>query len=469
MTNMVGRGRLTLTALLLALSLAFAGLAARSSPALAEGQVEYTSFYVDFPLYLQAGSFVYPVRYLVPKTVTPARASMEALIAGIPGNGGLRMIPLPKDTKVLGVSISNGVCTVDFSGEIRKLNVGSGGEAAVISAIVTTLGQFAGVDYVKILVDGQPLETLAGHVDISGPIPVHRDAVFQVLSDVQQHWSGGAVAALEAMDVIAGFPDGTFKPENKVTRGEFIKMLTEALGIPDAPSQPVPFRDVPGTWHEPYVKKALASGLLNPSEYGADLNPDQALPREEMARLLIQAKEAYQSRHPEVTYAPVANVPMFSDLSVTQERYRSAVQECARLGFLLGFPDGTFRPRETLKRSEAATVLTRVLGMPSSPGTSDIVRMSPLVGAKWDGGSLNILGASRAFEGTVNWRLKGSSGDELMYGYTTATLGMGWGVFGLHIDAALFAGKTPAALDLFLVSMKDGSEYSLVSLPLERQ
>ena len=466
MTKRVRPGRTAFVALFLTLSLAFVGFGASGSAALAAEQGEYTSFYVNFPLYLQTGACVYPVRYLVPKTVTPARASMEALIAGIPGNGGLRMIPLPKDTKVLGVSISNGVCTVDFSGEILKLNVGSGGEAAVISAIVTTLGQFAGVDYVRMLVDGKPLETLAGHVDITGPIPVSRDAVFQVLPDVEQHWSGGAVAALEAMDVIAGFGDGTFRPENRVTRGEFIKMLTEALELPDAPSQSVPFKDVPGTWHEAYVKKALASGLLDPSEYGTNLYPDQPLPREEMASLLMAAKDAYRSRHPEVGYELVSNVPAFSDISATQERYRSAVQECARLGFLRGFPDGTFRPRETLKRSEAATVLTRVLGMPS---TSDIIRISPLSGAKWDGGSLNILGVSRAFEGTVNWRLKGSSGDEIMYGYTTATQGMGWGLFSLHIDAALLEGKTPASLDLFLVSMRDGSEYSQVSLPLKRQ
>jgi len=428
----------------------------------AQGAEGFTSFYVYFPLYLQTGSFVYPVRYLVPATITPAKASMEALIAGLPGNGA-QLIALPKDAKVLSVSIKDGVCTVDFSEEIRKVNVGSGGEAAIISAIVTTLGQFQGVKSVNILVGGKALETLAGHVDISGPIPTDHRPVFQVLSDVHQHWSGGAVAALEVIDVVNGYEDGTFRPENKVSRAEFIKMLVEGLRLPYAPSQEVPFKDVPGKWHAPYIQRALAAGLIRMLDYGDYLKPDEYIPREEMAGLLITASAAYLKQHPEVQYPALDKVPAFSDLSAAQERYRSAVQESARLGFLRGFPDGTFRPKEVLKRSEAATVITRVLGM---PGNKDIVRMSPLTGAKWDGGSLNLLGAAQAFEGNVNWRLKDATG-EIMHGYTTATMGMGWGVFGLHIDSALFAGRTPKTLAVFLVSMEDGDEYSDLVLPLD--
>jgi hypothetical protein len=460
-TRIVRRGAALAALLLVAFIIGVVGAAA--APAEAQAAEGYTSFYVYFPLYLQTGASVYPVRYLVPTTPTPALASMQALIGGLPGNGGLRLIALPKDTTVK-VSIKDGNCTVDFSEEIRKVNVGSGGEAAVISAIVTTLGQFQGVKTVTILVGGKPVETLAGHVDITGPLSTEDRPVFQVLKDVYQHWSGGAVAALQVMDVISGYEDGTFGPETQVSRAEFIKMLTEGLRLPDAASQAIPFKDVQGLWHASYVQRALAAGLIKASDYGDYLKPDEIIPREEMANLLVTASAAYLKDHPEVQYPAPASVPFFSDLASTQERYRAAVQESARLGLLLGFPDGTFRPKEGLKRSEAATVITRVLGM---AGTKDIVRVSPLTGAKWDGGSINVLGAAQAFEGNVNWRLKSATGEDIMYGYTTASMGMGWGVFGLHIDAALFAGKTPKLLDVFLVSMMDGSEYSNVVLPLD--
>lgn len=426
----------------------------------------YTSFSVYFPLYTKIAASVYPVRYLVATTSTPMKAAVEALIAGIPGTGA-SFIALPKETKVLGISVNAGVCTVDFSAEILQVNVGSGGEATVLSSIVATLGQFPGVESVRILVEGQPMETLAGHVDITGPLSDSNIPVFQVMDDVSQHWSGGAVGVLMVKDVLDGYPDGAYKPDKEVTRAEFIKMLVEGLRLPYGSGEAVPFKDVTGQWHEDYIRRALASGLVKASDYGDNLKPDEVIPREEMAGLLMTASSAYLKEHPEVDYAEVSPAPVFGDLAAAAEKYRASVQESARLGFLVGFPDGGFHPESGLTRGEAATVITRVLGMAETKDAErkSIIRLSPLQGAKWDGGSLNALGAASAFEANVNWRIAGPGGD-IMYDYVTATMGMGWGLFGLHVDAALFADESPSALELFLVSMKDGSEYSGVSLPL---
>lgn len=463
------RGALRFWPGLLSLFLAVLLLVAVAGPAVpARAETAYSAFYVYFPLYLQTGIYVYPVRYLVPKTDTPAHAAMEALVAGLPGNGGIRLLSLPKDAGVLSVSIKDGVCTVDFSEEIRKVNVGSGGEAAIISAIVSTLGQFPSVQSVDILVEGRPVETLAGHVDISGPIPVEdRVEWFNVLSDVHQHWSGGAVAALQVMDVVNGYEDGTFRPEQLVSRAEFIKMLVEGLGFGDAPSQDLPFKDVSLQWHASYIRRALAASLIKASDYGDYLKPDEVIPREEMAYLLVAASAAYVKDHPQVKYPVTGDVPSFSDFAETQERFRPAVQECVRLSFLRGFPDGTFAPKSGLKRAEAVAVISRVLGMVSTKDAFGIIRMNPLAGAEWEGGPLTMLGAAAAFEGNVNFRLSGADGEELMYGYTTTASGMGWGVFGLHIDPGLFAGKTVGLLQVLLVSAKDGHEYSNVPWYLE--
>ncbi len=431
-----------------------------ATPATA-AQVAHSSYSVYFPVYTITGGFLYPVRYLVPVTMTPAGDAMKALIAGPPSGTGVRFVAIPKDTKAT-VSHSGGVWTVDFSEEIRKVNVGSGGEAALISSIVATLGQFAGQEPIRILVSGQPVETLAGHVDVSDLLYTRDTPTFKAMDDVYQHWSGGAVSVLQAMDVIAGYPDGTFKPDNKVTRAEFIKMLIEGLNLPYASSQAVPFKDVPGQWHEAYIQRALAAGLIKASDYGEYLKPDEVIPREEMASLLVTASAAYLKQHPEVQHQSVSPAPVFSDSTSIAEKYRASVQESARLGLLLGNPDGTFRPKDGLTRGEAATVITRVLGMAAS---KDIVSLGPLRGAKWDGGSLDVFGAAEASEGTVNWRITGPTGD-VMYSYTTASMGMGWGLFGLHVDSALFADKSPTSLELFLVSMKDGSNFSKVLFPL---
>ena len=95
-------------------------------------------------------------------------AALKELIAG-PQTSGLQPV-LPKDARVISVKADKGLATVNFSKEITRLNVGSSGEALVIAAIANTLTRLGDVDRVQILVDGKAVETLAGHVDIRGPV-----------------------------------------------------------------------------------------------------------------------------------------------------------------------------------------------------------------------------------------------------------------------------------------------------------
>ena len=64
----------------------------------------------------------------------------------------------------------DGVAYVDFSGEILDQSVGSPVESAMVEAIVRTVVQVAGVSSVQILVSGETVPSLAGHVDVSQPI-----------------------------------------------------------------------------------------------------------------------------------------------------------------------------------------------------------------------------------------------------------------------------------------------------------
>lgn len=76
-----------------------------------------------------------------------------------------------------------------------------------------------------------------------------------------------AVARLTALGVIVGYPDGTFRPEQPVTRAEFAKIIVGALGIGEAAlyaSGPTGFLDVPeGHWASGYVNVATSVGVIN--------------------------------------------------------------------------------------------------------------------------------------------------------------------------------------------------------------
>jgi len=80
-------------------------------------------------------------------------------------------------------------------------------------------------------------------------------------SDMAGHWSNGFVAYATSLGVIAGYPDGTFKPDNTVTYDEAATMLVAALGYtPDS---------LVGTWPANYVTKAKVLGILDGIKGGA--------------------------------------------------------------------------------------------------------------------------------------------------------------------------------------------------------
>ncbi len=102
----------------------------------------------------------------LPYTAAPEIAAVRELIKG-PSGDGLKPV-LPVKTRVRGLEIQNGVATLDLSQEAVKIGKGSWGEALVVWSVVNTLTKFPEIDAVKILIEGNQVETLAGHFDLSG-------------------------------------------------------------------------------------------------------------------------------------------------------------------------------------------------------------------------------------------------------------------------------------------------------------
>jgi spore germination protein GerM len=113
-----------------------------------------------------------PELHRLPRQSNMLKAALEELIK-------LPSLPIPKETRVLNVSVKDFVAYPDFSAEITRLSVGSQGEALVVAAIANTLTKFPEVERVQILVEGKKVESLAGHVDISQPVG-RNDAVVRL-------------------------------------------------------------------------------------------------------------------------------------------------------------------------------------------------------------------------------------------------------------------------------------------------
>ncbi len=190
--------------------------------------------------------------------------------------------------------------------------------------------------------------------------PTSGTAPTLTFSDVPaSFWAYSAIQALASKGIVTGFPDGTFRPNDPVTRAQFAKMLVLTLGLKPS-SAATPFTDVPAAaWYAPYVAAAANAGLvdgLTPTTFG----PDQPLTREQMAVLLDRALKL-----------PASTAPLtFSDRAAIAAWAVPAVEAAVAAGYLSGFPNGTFQPLAATTRAQAAKVLDLVLQARTATGSS---------------------------------------------------------------------------------------------------
>ncbi len=135
-----------------------------------EGPVEQDK--VELVLYFadDMGEYLHPeVREVVLNGSTPAEMIVRELIDG-PKKDSL-FSPIPKTTELLGLKISDRTAEVNFSRDIQTDHAGgTASEVFTIYSIVNSLTEMEEIDRVWILVEGEAVESLAGHVIIREPL-----------------------------------------------------------------------------------------------------------------------------------------------------------------------------------------------------------------------------------------------------------------------------------------------------------
>ncbi len=128
-----------------------------TATATASGPVEVPS--VTFELWFARSDHLFAIPWVAPETQAVGRASLEALLGGPPNPSVAESVgtQVPPGTTLLGLSISNGVATVDLSPEF--LSGGSSvSEFTRIGQVVFTISQFPTVKGVALQLDGQPIQ-----------------------------------------------------------------------------------------------------------------------------------------------------------------------------------------------------------------------------------------------------------------------------------------------------------------------
>ena len=175
-------------------------------------------------------------------------------------------------------------------------------------------------------------------------------------SDMEQAiWADVAVSELVKGGVVNGMGDGTFRPNQSVTREEFVKMLLNALGIEPAETE-TKFSDVNANeWYAAYVATAEEIGIvqgIGEETFGVG----QTIIRQDMALMIQRAVEVTGK-----TLNQDSEFVVFNDADSISDYAKEAVDLLVRAGILNGMGDGSFAPIQSCTRAEAAKVIYELI------------------------------------------------------------------------------------------------------------
>ena len=149
-----------------------------------------------------------------------------------------------------------------------------------------------------------------------------------------EHWSYDDVMYLYRNGIIGGFPDGTFRPDEKVTTGQALKMIILAAGYAEPET-------VASHWARGYLNFALDAGILERGEItDLDVNMSRLLTAKVAARALGVTRSDSQQK--------------FTDTN------DDSVHALTEIGVIGGYPDGTYRPNGSLTRAELSAIVSRI-------------------------------------------------------------------------------------------------------------
>lgn len=153
--------------------------------------------------------------------------------------------------------------------------------------------------------------------------------------------------------VLSGYTDGTFRPEGSITRGEFTKMIANALKLKADKDSAKNFKDVKGKWYEGYVGAVYKAGLMEGTGK-TTFSPEENVTREQMAVILIRGLDM------EKTANEIKIDLEFVDSENISSWAKNSVVLACKIGIIEGIKneDGTisFNPEKDADRQIVAKI-----------------------------------------------------------------------------------------------------------------
>jgi hypothetical protein len=181
-------------------------------------------------------------------------------------------------------------------------------------------------------------------------------------TDTSGHWAEASINNWINNGYISGYPDGTFRPNNAISRAEFVTIANKAFGFTS--SQGISFSDVKaGYWAYSEIQKGVAAGYVRGDASGT-FRPGSAVSRQEAAVMLARLR-GYEDDEA-ASYG-------YTDRWAMANWAVGAIGAVSRNGVMSGYPDKTFRPQRDLTRAEAVAALQKIASNSNSFGNTGTI------------------------------------------------------------------------------------------------
>ena len=147
---------------------------------------------------------------------------------------------------------------------------------------------------------------------------------------------------------VKGYEDGSFRPNNHVSRAELTQMLANI--IEERGNNDVNCADIDGKWYTDAVEKILSLGIISGYPDGT-FRPNEKITRQELVVALFNMLD-------------ISGIVIEADSGLTDisDVYgKEAIEYLYSMGIINGYPDGTFRPNAPVSRAEAIAMINRLL------------------------------------------------------------------------------------------------------------
>src|SRR5450830_796464 len=198
-------------------------------------------------------------------------------------------------------------------------------------------------------------------------IPANTFAV--AASDISDHWAQVKIQSWMDKGLIKGYPDGTFKPDQNVTRAEFMTLANRAFGYTAV--VPITYTDVKtGSWYAPKVAKAKAAGYISGYPDGT-MKPENPITREEVATIVARIKNLTSDANAADKYPDAAKIGSWS---------KGGVGAVTSAKIMQGYPDGSFKPQGLMTRAEVVVASDNALQY-TAPAAPPLTVVTPITSA----------------------------------------------------------------------------------------